>query len=147
MQPLKNCHYLWKTSKTISSISANEIRIKDFILRLGIKDDNKLSKRRINSSSALKANVVKQVVQSHNKNQKKLVVKGKRIAKKINDKCFICNKTGHITKYCINKGKQGIPTKRIVQANIIEVENLTNKVSKINLSCVVSKANLINNLE
>jgi len=90
---------------------------------------------------------VKQLVKSHNKNQKKLLVKGKRIAKKINDKCFICNNIGHVTKYCINKGKQGIPTKRIAQANITEVDHLINKVSKINLSCVVSKANLINNLE
>ena len=137
----------WKDFKNYFKYKRNEIRIKDFILRLRIKDDTKLSKRRINSSSVLKANVVKQVVKFHNKNQKKLVVKDKRIAKKINDKCFICNKIAHATKYCMNKGKQGIPTKRIARANINEVDHLTNKVSKINLSCVVSKANLINNLE
>jgi hypothetical protein len=51
--------------------------IKDLILRLRIKQDNKLSKKRTNSLGALKANVVKQVVKIHNKNQKKLVVKGK----------------------------------------------------------------------
>jgi hypothetical protein len=90
----------WKDFKNYFKYKRNEIRIKDFILRLRIKDDIKLSKKRINSSSVLKANVVKQVVKFHNKNQKKLVVKGKRIAKKINDKCFICNKIAHATKFC-----------------------------------------------
>jgi hypothetical protein len=53
------------------------MEIKDLILRLRIKQDNKLSKKRTNFFGALKANVVKQVVKIHNKNQKKLVVKGK----------------------------------------------------------------------
>jgi len=81
------------------------MRIKDLILRLKIKQDNKLSKKRTNSFGALKANVVKQVVKIHNKNHKKLVVKGKWIAKKFNDKCFICNKTKYLAKDCRNKGK------------------------------------------
>jgi uncharacterized membrane-anchored protein YjiN (DUF445 family) len=72
-------------------------------------------------------------------------VKGKRIAKKFNGKCFICNKIGYLVKDCKNKDKQGNPTKRIVQANFTEVDHLTNKVSEMKLSCVVSEVNLINN--
>jgi hypothetical protein len=54
----------------------------------------------------LKENVVEQVVKSHNKNQKKHVMKSKGIAKKFNDKFFICNKTMHLAKDYRNKGKQ-----------------------------------------
>lgn len=47
------------------------------------------------------------MVKSHKKNQKKkLVVKGKGIVNKLNGKCFICNKTGHLAKDYRNKGKQ-----------------------------------------
>lgn len=93
----------------------------------------------------LEENVVEQVVKSHNKNQKKHVMKSKGIAKKFNDKCFICNKTMHLAKDYRNKGKQWSLKKRIVQVNVIKVDHLTNKVSEMSLSCVVSKVNLINN--
>jgi hypothetical protein len=37
--------------------------------------------------------------------------------------------------------------KRIAQTNVIEVDYLNNEVSEMNLSCVVSEVNLINNIE
>jgi len=55
-------------------------------LRLRIEKDNKLFEKRNNSSSSLKENVMEEVIRSHNKNQKKFVVKCKRIAKKFNGK-------------------------------------------------------------
>jgi hypothetical protein len=45
-------------------------------------------------------------------------VKGKRIAKKFNGKCFIYNKIVHLVKDYINKGKKANPKKKIVQANV-----------------------------
>ncbi|RQO84766.2 hypothetical protein POPTR_001G115067v4 [Populus trichocarpa] len=81
--------------------------IKDLVLRLRIEDDNKLFEKRINSSK-----------KSHNKNKKKLGVKGKRIAKKFNGKCFIYNKIVHLVKDYINKGKKANPKKKIAQANV-----------------------------
>jgi len=50
-----------------------------------------------------------------------------------------------LAKDCRNKGKQGNLTKRIDQANITEVDHLTNEVSEMNFSCVISEVNLINN--
>ena len=61
------------------------------------------------------------MAKSLNKNQKKrLVTKGKGIAKKSNDKCFIFNKTEHLAKD--NKGKQGNPVKKIAQTSIITID-------------------------
>jgi len=74
-------------------------------------------------------------------------VKGKGIAKKFNDKCFIYNKIRHLTKDCRNMSKQGNPMKRITQANVTEVNHFTNKVSEMNLSYVVFEVNLIKNPE
>jgi hypothetical protein len=62
------------------------MKIKDLVLRLRIEKDNKLFEKRNNSSSSLKENVMEEVIRSHNKNQKKFVVKCKRIAKKFNGK-------------------------------------------------------------
>jgi hypothetical protein len=88
------------------------------------------------------------VVKSHHKNKnKKLAVKGKGIAKNFNDNYFIYNKTRHLDKDCRNKGGQGNPMKRIFQTNVTEVDYLTNEVSEMNLSCVVSEVSFINNLE
>jgi hypothetical protein len=69
---------------------------------------------------------MEQEVKSRKK--KKLVVNGKRVFKKFNDKCFICNKTGHLVKYCRNKGKQENLMKKIIQVNVTEVHHFTNKV-------------------
>ena len=64
-----------------------------------------MSEKRANSSSAPKTKVMEKVVKFHNKNQKKkLVVKGKEIANKFNEKCVIWNKTRHLSKDYRYKG-------------------------------------------
>jgi hypothetical protein len=63
----------WKNSKNYLKHRGNEIRIEDLILRLMIEKNDKLTKKRINSSSALKVNVMEQDVRSHNKNKKSLL--------------------------------------------------------------------------
>jgi len=81
------------------------MRVKDLILNLRIKKDNKLFERWANSSGmASKANIIKRVAKFQNKNQnKKLVMKGKEIAKKLNGKCFTCIKAKHLVKDCSNR--------------------------------------------
>jgi hypothetical protein len=52
------------------------MRIEDLILRVMIWKDNKLSKRKANSSSmAPKEKVIKQVVKTHNRNYKKKMLR------------------------------------------------------------------------
>jgi hypothetical protein len=86
------------------------------------------------------------MVTSRNKNQKKkLVVKRKGIAKKFNDKCFICNKIGHLAKDCRNKVQLGNLKKIISQAKVTKIDHPTNKILEINFSCIVSEVILINN--
>jgi hypothetical protein len=52
--------------------------VEDFILRLRIEMDNKLSKKRVNSFSSFKEIIMEQVVRFHNKKKKKkLIMKGK----------------------------------------------------------------------
>lgn len=107
------------------------IRIKDFILKLRLKEDNKLSERRTNSSSASKVNVMEQVVRSHNKNIKKqkACCEGKNVDK-LNGKCFICNKTWHLSKDCKNKGKQGNSIKKLLKTISLKLITLPMKFHK-----------------
>lgn len=86
-----------------------------------------------NFYGALKAKFIEQVIKSNNKKSKK----EKEIAKNFNEKCFTCNNIGHLAKDYRNEGQQENPKKKMSQANVIEVDHLTNKVSKINLFCVV----------
>jgi hypothetical protein len=77
-----------------------------------------------------------------------LTWKIKSIAKKINGKCLICNKTRHEAKDYKNKSHQGnLKGGRTVQANVTKVNNLLNKVSNISLFMVVFEVNLFNNHE
>jgi hypothetical protein len=55
------------------------------------------------------------VVKSHNKKKKKLDMKREGIAKKFNDKCFICNKTEHLAKDCRNITQLRNPKKRLLK--------------------------------
>jgi hypothetical protein len=98
--------------------------VEDFILRLRIEMDNKLSKKRVNSFSSFKEIIMEQVVRFHNKNKKKkLIMKGKGIVKRFNEKYFIYNKIGHLIKVAeikVNKGTQRS------QVDVTEVDHLTN---------------------
>jgi len=71
----------WKNSKNYLKHKGNGIRFEDLILRLRIENDDKLTKKRTNSSSALKVNVMEQMVRSHNKNKKSLLWKVKELPK------------------------------------------------------------------
>ena len=66
--------------------------------------------------------------------------------KRFKGKCYNCNKVGHRVVNCRLKNKdQGSSTKKFAQANVTEWEKLSNGVADINLSAMVSEANLVRN--
>ncbi|XP_028115904.1 uncharacterized protein LOC114313691 [Camellia sinensis] len=67
---------------------------------------------------------------------------------KFNGKCYICDKEGHPAKDCRSKRKgKGKSSMKPAQANVTEVEKISNGVYDINLSVVVSEVNLVENLK
>lgn len=124
LQSLKDYHHLKKKLKNYLKHKCKEMGVEDFILRLRIEMDNKLSKKRVNSFSSFKEIIMEQVLRFHNKNKKKkLIMKGKGIAKRFNEKYFIYNKIGHLIKVAeikVNKGTQRS------QVDVTEVDHLTN---------------------
>ena len=88
-----------------------------------------------------KANVVEQGQTSHNNKKRKHNGNGPKHGptKKFQDKCYVCNKQGHRAKDCNSHKDQGNPKKKCPQANVIEVDD----VSDMNLSAVVSEVNFI----
>lgn len=140
----------WNDFKNYLKHKRKEMGVEDLILRLRIEEDNKVSLKTENHSSmSSKANVVEHVAKNHNKSNKKwLAAKGKNFAKKFSGKCFICNKVGHQAKDCRSKAQSGKPKKGSVpQAHVTEVNDLSNEVSEMHLSAVVSEVNLVNNPE
>lgn len=89
-----------------------------------------------------KENIIEQVTKIYIKKQnKKLLMKGNEIAKKLNSKYFLCNKIGYQANNCRIRTQQENPkNKRVTQVNIIEVDHLINKVSKMNLSMLFMKS-------
>ena len=79
---------------------------------------------------------------SHNNKKRKHNGNGPKqgLTKKFQGKCYVCNKQGHRAKDCHSRKEQGNPKKKLPQANVIEVDD----VSDMNLSVVVSEVNFIN---
>jgi hypothetical protein len=71
------------------------------------------------------------VAKFHNKDLKiKLVENRKIVAKKFNDKYFICNKIVHLVKDCNNMAHQSNLRKgMIIEANMTEVDYLIDEIS------------------
>ena len=88
-----------------------------------------------------KANVVEQGHTSHNNKKRKHGGNGPKQGpmKKFQGKCYVCNKQRHRAKDCHSRKEQGNPKKKCPQANVIEVDD----VSDMNLSAVVSEVNFI----
>ena len=88
-----------------------------------------------------KANVVEHGQTSHNPKKRKHKGNGPKQGptKKFQGKYYVCNKQGHRSKDCRSRKEQGNPKKKRPQANVTEVDD----VSDMNLSAVVSKVNFI----
>ena len=59
----------------------------------------------------------------------------------------MCNKPGHRAKYCRNRKAQVKHQRKVAQANITEVEKLSENASNISFSAVVSEVNLVGNIK
>ena len=66
-------------------------------------------------------------------------------SKKFKGNCFVCNKPGHRAKDCRNRKAQVNHKRKTAQANITEVEKLSENASNISFSVVVSEVNLVGN--
>jgi len=67
-----------KDSKNYFKHKWKEMKVKNLILKLRIEEDNTLTKRRSNSSSNPKTNIMEQVTKFHNKNKKRRLMSGEK---------------------------------------------------------------------
>ena len=124
----------------------------ELIVRLRIEEDNrKTEKRNGKNPIESKANVVELVHKPHNK-KRKFSGDGPKQGdnngnKKFKGKCYNCGKTGHRASGCLRPKKDhGSTSKKTTnQANVTELDYISGGVNDINLSTVVSEANLVGN--
>ncbi|XXG54031.1 hypothetical protein AAC387_Pa03g2009 [Persea americana] len=124
-----------------------EMKLEDLIVRLMIEEDNRASEKKAGKTfTEAKANVVEQ---GHNSKKRKNPPSGPKQGpndnKKFKGKCYVCDKPGHRAKDCRKRKDQGNTSKKLVQANMTELDTLSADVSDINLSAVVSEVNLVGN--
>ena len=118
------------------------MRLEDLIVRLRIEEDNRASEKKAGKGiMESKANVVEQGQTSHNHKKRKHNGNGPKQGptKKFQGKCYACNNKGHRAKDIHSRKEQGNPKKKRPQANVTEVDD----VSDMNLSAVVSEVNFI----
>ena len=122
----------WKDFKSYLKHKRKEMNIEGLVVKLRIEEDNRNAERR-GAISMAKANFVEHGPKNKNK---KLGPKGGISKKqtKFQGKCYNCDKMGHKASDC------RLPKKKR-EANV--VENITQHVSDINLSAVVSEVNLV----
>ena len=133
---------LWKEFKKYLKHKRKEMRLEDLIVRLRIEEDNCASEKKAGKGfMESKANVVEQGQTSHNHKKRKHNGNGPKQGptKKFQGKCYVCNKQGHRAKDCRSRKELGNPKKKHPQANVTEVDD----VSDMNLSAVVSEVNII----
>ena len=123
------------------------MKLEDLIGRLRIEEDNRVSEKKIgNHSMESKAHVIEE---GHKTNKKRKYV-GQQGAKggdskRFKGNCFVCNKLGHHAKDFQNRKAQVNHQRKAAQANITEVEKLSENASNISFSAVVSEVNLVGN--
>ena len=140
----------WKDFKNYLKHKRKEMTIDELIVRLRIEEDNrKAEKRNEKNPIESKVNVVEQVHKPHNK-KRKFTRDGPKQGdsnKKFKRKCYNCGKIGHRASDCRRPKKDhGSTSKKTTnQANVTELDYISDGVNDINLSAVVSEANLVGN--
>ncbi|GMP95241.1 hypothetical protein CsSME_00044354 [Camellia sinensis var. sinensis] len=143
----------WKEFKNYLKHKRKEMKLEDLIVRLRIEEDNREAKKKKTPGFVFKAkaNILehgqkKKKRQRPKQNSKQTAGQSFKIGSiKFKGKFFVCNKIGHRAKDCWNrKDKQG-PSKKMKyeQAHITELETLSDGVTEMNLSAVVSEVNLM----
>ena len=137
----------WKDFKNYLKHKLKEMKLEDLIVRLRIEEDSRVSGKKVgNHSMESKARVIED---GHKTNKKRKCV-GQQGAKggdskKFKGNCFVCNKPGHRAKDCRNRKAQVNHKRKAAQANITEVEKLSENASNKSFSTVVSEVNLVGN--
>ncbi|KAK4276828.1 hypothetical protein QN277_014933 [Acacia crassicarpa] len=121
--------------------------LEDLIVRLRIKEDNKISEKKLGSNPIVsKANIVedgpkpKKRKRSNERSFKQGHKRGPSKGQKFRGKCYNCGKPGHRAKDC-KKPKNF--KKKNTEANM--VDNTTNKMDSMSLLAVVMQCNLVGN--
>lgn len=151
----------WKEFKNYLKHKCKEMKLEELLVRLRIKEDNRGSEKKSgNHVMQTKVNVVEHEHRSKFNNKKrkhdsngpkqgsigkinKWIYNG--FNKRFKGKCFVCSKDGHRAKDCHVRKNGGSSSKKPAQANIAEDFYLSDGVTDINLSEVVSEANLVGN--
>ena len=136
----------WKDFKNYLKHKRKEMKLEDSIVRLMIEEDNRVSEKKVgNHSMESKAYVIEEGHKTNNK-IKYVGQQGDKggDSKRFKGKCFVCNKPGHRAKDCRNRKAQVNHKRKATQANIT-VEKLSENISNISFSAVVSEVNLVGN--
>ena len=139
---IKKLPPLWKEFKNYLKHKRKEMRLEDLIVRLRIEEDNRASEKKEGKAiMESKAIVVEQGQTSHNNKKRKHNGNGPKQGptKKFQGKCYVCNKQGHHDRDCHSRKEKGNPKKKHPQANVTEVDDVSDMI----LSVVVSEVNFI----
>ena len=131
----------WKDFKNYLKHKRKEMNAEKLIVKLQIEEDNMRFEKRISSQYEIKANVVKH---GQSSKFKKKTSKGFNLGPKggiskkhkFQGKCFNCDKMGHKVVDC------KLPKKNKNKEAYV-MEEITQEIDDLNLSVVVSKANLV----
>ena len=131
----------WKDFKNYLKHKRKEMNAEKLIVKLQIEEDNMRFEKRISSQYEIKANVVKH---GQSSKFKKKTSKGFNLGpkggiskkQKFQGKCFNCDKMGHKVVDC------RLPKKNKNKEAYV-MEEITQEIDDLNLSVVVSKANLV----
>ncbi|XXG41695.1 hypothetical protein AAC387_Pa01g2108 [Persea americana] len=136
---------LWKDFKNYLKHKRKEIKLEDLIIGLRIEEDNSASKKKAGKTfTKAKANSVEQGQKPKmRKNFGNCPKQGPNDNKKFKGICYMCDKPSHHAKDCRKCKDQGNTSKKPSQANMTELDTLSNDVSDINLFVVVSEVNLV----
>ena len=120
-----------------------QMSLEDLGVQLRIKEDNKKSEKASYKTMESKANIIEGGKSS--KKRKHSEADSSLGNKKFKGKCYVCGKNGHMAKDCRNKKVQDKGNKKKNEAHVTEDELMTDEISEMNLSAVVTEANLAGN--
>ena len=132
----------WKDFKNYLKHKRKEMNLEELIVRLRIEEDNRGSEKKSGKNFIeAKANVVEQ--RPNNNKRKREGKEAFKAKKKFKGKCFNCGIPGHKSNECRKPKK--LKKDQKPQANVTELEKLSEDVSDMNLCAVISECNLVGN--
>ncbi|KAF3670777.1 COP9 signalosome complex subunit 2 [Capsicum annuum] len=127
---------MWKDFKNYLKHKRKEMTVEDLVVRLRIKEDNKVAKRRSKGNSIINGAHIVEDNQNNSEKRKKVEQGSNQPKKKFKGKCFNCGKIGHKSTDCRAPKKD----KKKDQVNMVK----SNKECD-DLCATFSKCNLVGN--